>query len=38
MGYAFMIGRDEVDAQQLIKASDSDLYREKQRVHSSKCL
>ncbi|MBR3550059.1 MAG: GGDEF domain-containing protein [Treponema sp.] len=38
VGYAFMIGRDEVDAQQLIKASDSDLYREKQRVHSSKCL
>lgn len=38
VGYAFMIGRDEVDAQQLIKASDSDLYREKQRIHSSKCL
>lgn len=38
VGYAFMIGRDEVDAQQLIKASDSDLYREKQRIHNSKYL
>jgi len=34
VGYSFMIGHGENAAQQMIKASDSDLYREKQRIHS----
>ena len=34
-GYAYMIGRGEADAQQLIRASDIDLYNEKQRIHRS---
>ncbi|MCR5319290.1 MAG: diguanylate cyclase [Treponema sp.] len=35
VGYAYMIGRGETDAQQLIRASDIDLYNEKQRIHRS---
>ncbi len=33
-GYSFMMGRDEAAAQELIKSSDTDLYREKQRIHN----
>ncbi|MBP5695079.1 MAG: diguanylate cyclase [Treponema sp.] len=33
-GYSFMMGRDEAAAQELIRSSDTDLYREKQRIHN----
>ena len=34
VGYAFMLGRGEESAEQLIKASDQSLYQEKQRIHT----